>query len=118
MMGHISFPFPLASAPTLNIINSGDTVPSGCTGSVSDPGATPGNLCIFVGYTEGGLVMQNAWEPVSGQHVGSRLGETLWADGGGSGTNDISGTWAVTAPIPALRHESKQHRSQPRGTTR
>jgi hypothetical protein len=98
IFGNISFPFPLASAPTLHVIPSGTSTPSGCTGSVSNPGAAPGNLCIFEGYTEGGVVLTNAWEPVGGTHTGSTLGVTLWASGGGGGNNNDSGTWAVTAP--------------------
>ena len=95
IFGHISFPFALAAVPTVQIILSGNATPSGCTGDVSNPGALSGNLCIFEGYTEGGVSLTNIWEP-GGAHEGSKLGVTLWASGGGSGNNDESGTWAAT----------------------
>ncbi len=99
IVGEISFPFPLATAPTLVIVNSGQPTPAGCTGNASDPGAKPGNLCVFEGYTEGGVSLVTGFDPTSGDDgVATKLGVTIFADGGGSGTNDDSGTWAVTAP--------------------
>ena len=43
-----SFGFPLAVAPTPHYIAAGAPTPAGCTGSATEPGAEPGNLCIFV----------------------------------------------------------------------
>ena len=96
--GQISFPIPLASAPTVKIVAAGDPTPAHCTGTVAHPGAESGYLCIFEGYTEGGLSVADgaAWEPTVATHTGFPLGVTLWATGGGSGHNDVSGTWAVT----------------------
>jgi Collagen triple helix repeat (20 copies) len=43
-----SFAFPLATAPTQHFVAYGAATPAGCTGDSTDPGAEPGNLCIFV----------------------------------------------------------------------
>jgi hypothetical protein len=43
-----SFAFPLSAAPSVHFIASGESTPAGCTGDSTDPGAEPGNLCIFV----------------------------------------------------------------------
>jgi hypothetical protein len=42
-----AFLYPLASAPTAHYIPSGAAVPAGCSGDASNPGAAPGNLCVF-----------------------------------------------------------------------
>lgn len=42
-----AFAFPLAAAPTPHFIDVGKPVPAGCEGSSANPGADPGNLCIF-----------------------------------------------------------------------
>jgi hypothetical protein len=99
VFGQISFPTPLTSTPNVIIIPNGDPTPEGCTGTLQHPGADAGNLCVFEGFAEGGLNLSGGgeWDPTSGEHVGFGLGIVLWAAGGGSGYNDISGTWAVTA---------------------
>lgn len=43
-----SFAFPLSAPPAVHFIASGESTPAGCTGNSTDPGAEPGNLCIFV----------------------------------------------------------------------
>ena len=43
----ISFPTPLATAPTPNVVSSGST--SACPGSLTAPSAAPGELCIYEG---------------------------------------------------------------------
>ncbi len=42
-----SFAFPLAAAPTVHFINVGGSTPAGCEGNGGNPGADPGNLCVF-----------------------------------------------------------------------
>jgi hypothetical protein len=94
----ISFPFPLASAPTAQVVLAG-TAPPNCPGTVSDPQAAPGFLCVYVGTNAG----------VSGPNVlgtdenpgTSRFGVVIRATGTSTSAsaNLLSvGTWAVTAP--------------------
>src|SRR5262249_7178755 len=46
----ITWPYPLAAAPTVHVIPAGGPVPTGCSGGTSDsPRADPGNACIFEG---------------------------------------------------------------------
>jgi hypothetical protein len=52
VLGAISFNIPLQSAPTAHVIAPSGTAPSGCEGSVEEPGAEEGNLCIFVAAEE------------------------------------------------------------------
>jgi len=42
-----AFAFPLAAAPTVHFINVGGPTPAGCQGNGVNPGADPGNLCVF-----------------------------------------------------------------------
>jgi Collagen triple helix repeat (20 copies) len=44
-----SFNIPLTSRPHLVFVEKDEATPSGCEGNVTEPGAEPGNLCIFVG---------------------------------------------------------------------
>jgi hypothetical protein len=43
----VSFPIPLSEPPVAHFIRSGEADPEGCTGTVEEPGATKGNLCVF-----------------------------------------------------------------------
>lgn len=46
----VSFNVPLAAGVEAHVIPAGTTTPPGCTGSVSEPGAAPGNLCLFARF--------------------------------------------------------------------
>jgi hypothetical protein len=96
VLGQISFPTPLASVPKVQVISFGNPNPAGCTGTLSHPAAVSGHLCIYEGAREGGLHLAYTWNPVDGNGDGSRLGAAVYAVGGGSGFNSVSGTWAVT----------------------
>jgi hypothetical protein len=97
----ISFPFPLASRPTVHVVPGGGSPPSGCSGSVEHPGASPGNLCVFEGFQEhvtAGATQE--YEPASGTNSESGFtGAALYA--GPETPGDVfeeAGTFAVTAP--------------------
>jgi Collagen triple helix repeat (20 copies) len=94
----ISFNIPLASAPIRHFIQAGAATPAGCTGNVSNPGADPGHLCIFVGYRSNVTNLTGGWSPENGSHVGNRFGLVLFASGTAAGFWEMAGTWAVTAP--------------------
>jgi hypothetical protein len=96
-----SFTFPLASTPTAHFIEKGKTPPAQCPGTVSEPAAAPGNLCVYeaqgggVNRTEAGV--NNTETDVIGN--GNRLGFGVTIVQSASGSNAWSeGTWAVTAP--------------------
>jgi hypothetical protein len=102
----ITFPFPLSAAPTVNYIPVGGPTPAGCSGDVTNPGAAPGNLCIFAGYSFN-TAAHTTYDPVTGSNFGSpkaasRFGVTLSVTSGGSGGPNMvaeeTGTWATTAP--------------------
>ncbi|MEI2808838.1 MAG: hypothetical protein V9F00_01080 [Nocardioides sp.] len=48
-MDDITFGLTMASAPQTHYIKIGDAVPQGCSGTVTDPSATAGHLCVFEG---------------------------------------------------------------------
>ena len=96
IIGSISYPVPLASAPTVVEIAFGDPTPVGCKGTLAHPGAASGHLCIFEGFTEGGATLAGYFGPLDGIAGGENLGIAIYANGGGSTNNDVEGTWAVT----------------------
>jgi Collagen triple helix repeat (20 copies) len=92
----ISFPIPLANAPVVHFIQPNEAIPSGCAGSVTNPEAEPGNLCIFAFDSNAGVLLS----------ASAGTGEFGKADLTGSLLYDIAvqaeemfakGTWAVTA---------------------
>jgi hypothetical protein len=90
----ISFPVPLNSAPTPRIIMPGAPAPAGCSGSVTNPGASPGNLCIFVGYqlNAGSYIAHSL---VSGLPGASRFGAAFRVGSSWAGNFAVTGTWAA-----------------------
>lgn len=109
MADHISFQVPLGFTPTIHLV-ARDAVspPAGCTGSAGNPGADPGHLCIFTGFSSG--VTDNTWANYrdvadGGDCVTSEAGHCsrglfVYAIASGSGDSEIAGTWVVRAPLP------------------
>jgi hypothetical protein len=95
----ISFGYTLAAPPTAHVILIGAPVPAGCSGTVNNPGAAPGNLCVFEGwnYNSIGLASCNPTTTPCGLGGTTRQGVMLMATAAGNGIWDEAGTWAVTA---------------------
>ena len=92
----ISFPVPLASAPTPAIVTSAST--TDCPGSVSSPAAAAGYLCVYVGDNVN-VGEEDVYDPY-GDPGGttSRWGAGFIVDSDAAGNFYSDGTWAVTAP--------------------
>jgi hypothetical protein len=97
----ITFPIPLAGPPAaVNYIKLGQTLPSGCFGTPTDPGAAPGNLCVFEGRYYNGGGNRGIEDPTdSGLFQANRFGTGVYMVGTTApGEADVGGSWAVTAP--------------------
>ena len=95
----ISFGIPLAAAPVAHVRINGSAATAECPGSVSEPTAAPGHLCIYEGFST------NFNDPlpqdvVSADNDGTarRYGAGVVGSSVASGGYTSSGTWAVTAP--------------------
>ena len=101
LYGTISFGISLSAAPTAHYIAYNETPPAECPGTVEQPEASAGHLCV---YEDGRL-------NVSAAHVVTTAGENTQAAFGAlinavpdllidSETHSayVRGTWAVTAP--------------------
>jgi hypothetical protein len=92
----ISFPIPLATAPTVHVIPVGGPSTAACPGTDANPSATGGNLCIYestiVGAT--GLAVPGGLHPVTV----TRFGLPGLLATGTSGDYIARAAWAVTAP--------------------
>ena len=94
----ISFPVPLKTAPIAHFIADGAPVPAGCSGTVENPGASPGHLCVF---QESGYNISSSVIGTPNDTVGaSRHGAILLTFSAGAGRFSNAGRWAVTAPLP------------------
>jgi hypothetical protein len=92
----ISFPYPLASAPTRNYRPIGSLPNAACPGTVSNPQAAPGNLCAYESLNGTGNV---AFFDNSVDAGVRRFGDGIAVSQNASTSNeDLIGTWAVTAP--------------------
>jgi len=93
----ISYPFPLAANVVAHVIQLAEAPPSQCPGTVSNPQAQAGNLCIFVaGKNSAGTV--GSYGTVDGSSD-YRFGASVYARSPAATTvSEIWGTWAVTAP--------------------
>jgi ribosomal protein S18 acetylase RimI-like enzyme len=97
--GSISFPIPLADAPTPNIVLAGGSPTAACPGSVTSPTAAAGDLCLYEGSDNNRFAAKflNPENDALGQ--ATRFGAVLLVDPGSTAGNLFSmGTWAVTAP--------------------
>jgi hypothetical protein len=88
----ISFPIALATLPAATIIQEGGTPPPECPGTVANPQAAAGNLCVYVSTSSGTAVIFDPSEP--GRPAGP-LGTTVSMVS--SSVSYVYGSWAVTA---------------------
>jgi hypothetical protein len=102
----ISFPIPLAGplgASEVHFIKENETAPAGCTGgTVSQPTAEAGNLCIYTTFEEKTTNSKGTITDPAKLELGASANGALLTIGL-SGTAEKEqalavGTWAVTAP--------------------
>lgn len=90
----VSFALPLSSSPTPHYIKEEETPPAGCTGNVHEPGAEPGNLCVFaeseVNVGAGGVDKPKLNEV-------SSIGFVVGALTAAKGRIAFDGSWAAAA---------------------
>jgi hypothetical protein len=96
----VTFPIPLASAPSVVLWNGTGSPPAGCGGTATEPTAEPGKLCIFSTQNQVGGSF-NSYIPgdIGRGGEASRLGfGYVFTPTSDTGPWDASGTYAVTAP--------------------
>jgi len=96
----ITFPIPLATAPTANVIAAGGSPTTNCPGSSANPEAAAGQFCVY--ETQGVNVSSRCIAGVAGSWVcgtAATFGASVWVTSTAGGSRTVSiGTWAVTAP--------------------
>ena len=91
----ISFGSKLKAAPTVHYIPSGANVPTGCSGSVSSPGAAPGNFCLFEKLSANGSGSEV--NPLNGKpNRATSFGGGVQVVSAAGGAFNTAGSWAVT----------------------
>jgi collagen triple helix repeat protein len=103
LIAPISFPIPLAaelSEANTHYIGPGGTPPAGCTGgSVEEPKADPGHLCVYaleeaaIGFMAIAPAGDLSFSNSNGSKAGVVVAGIFWGEGARA-----RGTWAVTAP--------------------
>ena len=83
-----SYPIPLSFKPTINVVA---TPTATCPGSVENPTATAGNLCVYEQLEDVKLTIENL--PAEGH-----FGFLAFFEAAEGENYEDHGTWAVTAP--------------------
>jgi hypothetical protein len=88
----------LPAAPQLHLIADGATAPAACPGSVADPKAAAGNLCVYESRNHTNLAEDPDVfiDPLN--QAEATLGFGIEITANSAGLYDSAGTWAVTAP--------------------
>ncbi len=97
----VSYAVPLASIPATHFIKPGSPAPAQCPGTVTNPLAAPGNLCVYADDFGGtNLTGGQIYDPMLDSGTsGDRLGFGIVLFQSPAGQNAFSnGSWAVTAP--------------------
>ena len=100
----IGFGFRLSVAPTVRYINNGTAPPAQCPGTLTNPQASPGNLCIYEASATNVAAGRGACNPESvgcPANTASRDGFAVYGAPAGAGAVYMYGSWAVTAPAAA-----------------
>jgi hypothetical protein len=112
----VSYGFRLSAAPTVHYILVGGTPPADCPGSVTNPQANPGHLCVYEVQASNASTFRGVCNPESsGCPAGqaTREGFAVYAAPmtGGSAMY-VFGSWAVTA-ASSLSHPAPSHAGVP-----
>jgi hypothetical protein len=91
----LSFNIPLAAKPASNIIAAGGASTAACPGTVANPKAASGNLCIYEAHFDVGLTISNFDPNVDGGSAGADVFGTVILLSTAT-TGRAEGTWAVT----------------------
>jgi hypothetical protein len=97
----ITYQLPVSANPVPNYIVFGAAVPAGCSGTPANPGASPGNLCIFEDVAAINASSQTTFDPSSGSTGtgnAGKIGAGVQATSSAAGDFRVRGTWALTAP--------------------
>jgi hypothetical protein len=97
----ISFTIPLPAAlgeSAVHYLKAVDPPTTDCPGTVSDPKAAPGNLCLYTGEEVGtyGFIFILSPDPVA--EIGASKAGAVLAVVSATDTTRAFGSWAVTAP--------------------
>jgi hypothetical protein len=97
---NISFGWSLSAAPTGHFIKKGAAVPAGCSGTATNPGAAPGNLCVFeVENDNVNASSDEVWSPPADSAGATEtFGAAVFTTSAAAGVYEFGGSWAVTAP--------------------
>jgi len=109
-----SFGLRLPASPTRHFIADGGVPPAQCPGTVPNPQASPGHLCVY----EGSNINNRSSVVIDETNTGTgRYGFTFLIFASAAGNYWSYGTWAVTAPTTAAPTGSPQRVTPAAGTS-
>ena len=94
----VTFQLPVTTSPTVTVMASGAAPSAACPGTVGEPAAAPGNLCIYERSRSNAGSAPQAFAPSEGEVGTDPYGFMVRTTSAAAGQVYISGTWAVTAP--------------------
>jgi hypothetical protein len=96
--GSFNFPLRLPSVPTVHLLPVGSPPTATCPGSVTNPQATPGSLCVYQNAIENSTNFAICNQDCIPNPSAERDGALLYLHSTAAGRVDAFGSWAVTAP--------------------
>jgi hypothetical protein len=94
----ISFTFPLAASPSVEVIQAGGSATEHCPGSAEAPSAASGYLCLFTMSSTGPVGTYNPGTEAAGAARNGAIAFTELECEETPCNARLVGTWAVTAP--------------------
>jgi hypothetical protein len=94
----VSFGFVLSAFPVVHFIGVGEAAPAECPGTITNPQAQPGHLCLFAAQT-GNVSTVCVFNPVNDSCDQAAVrGFGVGITSAATGDFWLQGSWAVTAP--------------------
>jgi hypothetical protein len=95
---NIMFGFTLPARPAVRYVAVGATAPPECPGSVLDPRAQAGYLCIYERLALNANPTTFVYDPTTNDfNAASRFGAVIVGSATASGSLELDGSWAVTS---------------------
>ena len=94
----ISFTFPLAAAPNVEVIQAGGAASEHCPGTIEGPSAAAGYLCLYTTASSAPVMTYNPATEALGAAKNGAIAFTELECAATPCNAHLVGTWAVTAP--------------------
>jgi hypothetical protein len=99
----LSFGYALDGPPAQQLVRAGQSPTTACPGSVTDPQAQPGYLCVYESASmNAGTVCVTSSVPFYDCDSADPFGAGVWVQSAAAGETWTNGVWALTVPAGGI----------------